>query len=297
MSCTNLLERLLARKIHLGPNGEEAGACEGARPCSRERAAGFTLTEALTTLLIVGLVTTILAGGIGLATRQYAISMSSSEAQMLYSSLQKILDTELRYTKEITVDSDGNLVTFTSKHYKAKKSGGGLTDTSKLCSVLDGPGSTIAYDPRTTPGQLGMASELNQENAAINTFLGSGAYNYGLQASVPLIKYDDEAEYFLVRLVISKGSGDDRKDLVAETFSVRALNLSSVTAAPTTPPGSTQAPTLTLSGISIPDNSSSGYPIVEKGYIYEYGGKLYFANGSAKNGAYASPTEGKIEFI
>lgn len=201
----------------------------GASACGRlarvlGRVQGFSLTEALATVLIVGMVTAILAGGIGLASRQYTQQMASSEAQMLYSSLQKILDTELRFTKTITVNQESGQVTgFFSKHYTAKADGeSGLTGTSELCTVTNGPNSTVAYSP-STPGQLGMASAIGAD-ASVNTFLGEGSYNYGLKASIPSITYDANGNYFTVNLVISK-AGDN---LVNETFTVYALNLSNV---------------------------------------------------------------------
>lgn len=187
--------------------------------------AGFTITEALATVVIVGLVTAILAGGIGLATSQYTKSMSNSEAQMLYSSLQKILDTELRFTKTYVADAGGNVTGFESKHYKAKEIDQGGTavakETSALCTVPVGGDGKTANEPGT-PGMLGMASALGQ-GAVTNTFLGSGAYNYGLKACVKSLTYESGSRCFKVRLAITQGS-DEASPLVDETFTVRALN-------------------------------------------------------------------------
>ena len=186
---------------------------------------GFTITEALATVIIVGLVTAILAGGIGLATSQYTKSMRSSESQMLYSSLQKILDTELRFTKTYAADASGNITGFESKHYKAKEiDQGGIAvkkETSALCTVPVGGDGKTANEP-TTPGMLGMASAIGQ-GVVTNTFLGSGAYNYGLEACVKSLTYDAAGRCFKVRLAITQGS-DDANPLIDETFTVRALN-------------------------------------------------------------------------
>lgn len=210
--------------------GENRNDVAGGRAaCARRQTgqtAGFTLTEALATVIIVGLVTSILAGGIALATRQYTQSMSNSEAQMLYSSLQKILDTELRFTGTIETDASGKVIGFESKHYKAKKEGEDPIGTSKLCSIPADSDGTIAQDP-STPGQLGMASALGS-GVVTNTFLGSGAYNYGLLASVHSLTYSKDRKCFTVNLVISQGSGSDALTLVDETFTVRALNVQNV---------------------------------------------------------------------
>lgn len=210
------------RKAREGSARRACASARGRLARMLGRVQGFTLTEALATVLIVGMVTAILAGGIGLASRQYTQQMASSEAQMLYSSLQKILDTELRFTKTITVQN-GQVTGFFSKHYTAKTDGeSGLTGTSELCTVANGPNSTVAYSP-STPGQLGMASAIGAD-VSVNTFLGEGSYNYGLQASIPSITYDAGGNYFTVNLMISKAG----ESLVDETFTVYALNLSNV---------------------------------------------------------------------
>lgn len=193
---------------------------------------GFTLTEALATVIIVGLVTAILASSVALGTRQYTQSMANSEAQMLYSSLQKILDTELRFTQTITVDStSGQVVAFESKHYKGKQTGDdpeNIEGTSLLCTFeVDAKGGVTGVSTPDVPGQLGMASKI-ESDAVCNPFLGSGAYNYGLQASIPYITYNESGGYFRVELVISRGSGDDASTLVDEYFTVKGLNLRAV---------------------------------------------------------------------
>lgn len=195
------------------------GRAAGALKCR----AGFTLTEALATVIIVGLVTSILASGIALASRQYVQSMSVSEAQMLYSSLQKILDTELRFTSSFEVDASGNVTSFESKHYIAKGTGeGGLQATSVLCTVPTGSSGTTANAPNT-PGLLGMASGFG-DDVVTNVFLGKGSYNYGLEASVPAFRFNENTGFFELTLAISKGSGEDRQVFAEGSFTVRALN-------------------------------------------------------------------------
>lgn len=230
---TELHKRLTARGESVAAAKETAGR-RGARTeralAARKQAAGFTLTEALATLIIVGLVTTILASGIGLATNQYTKSMSNSEAQILYSSLQKILDTELRFTKTILVESDQDRMAvkgFFSKHY-VPNSGGAVnqTGTSMLCTVTSGTGSTGAHDPRT-PGQLGMASKIDS-GAEVSTFLGEGAYNYGLQACLNSLTYVKSGRYFVVDLAITKNS-DVGNPLAQGVFTVHAYNLTAAT--------------------------------------------------------------------
>lgn len=193
--------------------------------------AGFTITEALATVVIVGIVTAILAGGIALATRQYTQSMSNSEAHMLCSSLQKVLDTELRFTNTINASASGvsgeyRVTGFESKHYKAKDTSAGgaasYTATSVLCTVAEGENGTVVQTPEN-PGQLAMASSIAND-AVYNPFLGSGAYNYGLQACVKKLTYNQAGKYFSVVLEVTQGSGSNASVLAHEEFTVKALN-------------------------------------------------------------------------
>lgn len=196
-----------------------------------KQVAGFSLTEALTTVVIVGLVTTILAGGIGLATKQYTQQMSNAEAQMLYSSLQKILDTELRFVDEFKYDkTSGKVTSFESKHYMAQQSvsnPGTMEPTIYLCTIARMPGDVMVAQEPATPGQLAMASDYGLDKA-YNPLLPSAAYNYGLQASVKTFTYNSTGNYFTLNLTISRPDGEtvDGQILVDETFTVRPLNYS-----------------------------------------------------------------------
>lgn len=212
-----------------------ATSARPAAPCSRGlrrvlgSRAGFTLTEALATVLIVGLVTTILAGGISLAVRHYTQSMLESEAQMLYSSLQKVLDTELRYTTAITTEA-GQVTGFASKHYKARVdaegAGGSYVATEKLCTVIEGAGDVLISQPSIS-GQLAMTSGFDAATAVYSPLLGSGAYTKGLSASIPSLTYDAPSDSFVVNLVISQGAGSSAQEVLNQTFTVKAMNYSS----------------------------------------------------------------------
>lgn len=231
MSLLNELHKRLGAKRAVARAARTAGAraaaavpapCTAPRSRCAGRSRGFTITEALTTLIIVGLVTGILAGGVALATRQYAQSMSSSEAQMLYSSLQQILDTELRYAKTIVVSNEGaQLIGFHSKHYTAKTGTEGGNGAVLLCTTPGGVGSTEA-NPPSTPGQLGLATKIGQ-GAVVNTFLGEGAYNYGLQVRVTSFEYRKDERLFKIGLAVSRG--EDSTTLAGGTFTVHALNV------------------------------------------------------------------------
>lgn len=211
--------------------------------CARAlgQTAGFTLTEALTTVIIVGLVTSILAGGIGLASKQYVQQVSNSEAQMLYSSLQKILDTELRFVETFTCDASGNVTDFESKHYMAQGKGNDpntMEATTKLSTLTRLPGDVMIPQIPSKPGQLAMATGYNTADALYNLLLPSAAYSYGLQASVKEFTYNSASNYFTLRLVISRPDGEtaDGQVLIDKTFTVRPLNYSVTGSVPTPTP-------------------------------------------------------------
>lgn len=193
------------------------------KPAGKERAkralsstSGFTLTEALATVVIVGLVTCILASGIALASRQYTQSMVASESQMLYSSLQQVLDTELRYTSKVYCTGD-SVDGFVSKHYISKDGA-----ETNLLATVDDDGNV---QPVGTPGELVLSKSLSADETAVNRLLGTGAYNYGLKASIPSITYDQSSKYFTVNLVISRGTGSNEQVCAKGEFSVKAMNI------------------------------------------------------------------------
>ena len=240
-------------------------ACDFMRGrCARVlgQTAGFTLTEALTTVIIVGLVTSILAGGIGLASKQYTQQVSSSEAQMLYSSLQKILDTELRFVEKFEYDPAGKVVSFESKHYMAQQSPSDpsvMERTTKLSTVTRLPGDVMLVREPSEPGQLAMASGLGTDMAN-NPLLPNAAYNYGLQASVKTFTYDKGKNFFTLRLVISRPDGetDDGQVLIDETFTVRPLNYSAVGTGSSSGEGSGSGGSNTGEGGSGPGDNGEG---------------------------------------
>lgn len=210
----NIARRAMDRK----PRAADAGKSRSIARAARQ-AAGFSLTEALATLVIVGLVTIMLASGIALATRQYTNSLASSQSQMLYSSLQQILDTELRYTSEVFT-KDGSAVGFTSKHYIAKGN-----DVTNLLVTIN---ANDEINPMTEPGELALSNSFDQDETAVNRLLGSGAYNYELKASVQSFSYDSITHDFFVRLYITKGSNLD-DPLAKGDFTVRAMNNPKIT--------------------------------------------------------------------
>ena len=265
---------------------------------------GFTLTEALATVIIVGLVTCILASGIALATRQYTQTMSMSEGQMLYSSLQKILETELGYTSSYTSDGnneDGgvNVTGFSSKHYKAKSDDnatGSLNPvaTENVCTLADGD-SGVTIQDMNVPGRLAMCSA---DGKVTNPFLGTGSYNYGLQAYVGKLTYNKGKRMFTVGLGITK-NGDTASPLIYETFTVRALNLDMPSGGSNTGGSGSIITEYGIPAVSYPDVSPAGGLSITRGSVYYYRGTYYVATTEATFHEYyfKTPADADVSYL
>lgn len=202
----------------------------------RRRQAGFTLSELLTTVIIVGLVTSLLATGATLAATQYTRSMALSESFMLYSTLEQVLDNELTYTQTVYGEKLGDgtykVTGFDSKHYIAVDApavsvtsagaAGGTSDPAgtRYLMMVDDNGNAFGMGTADAYGQLALCSS---DGASVNRLLGKAAYNYNLVARIDGITYNPNSMLFSVSLKIAQ-STDTSKPLVSEVFTVRALN-------------------------------------------------------------------------
>lgn len=83
---------------------------------------GFTLSELLVTLAILGVLTLAIAVGISSATTVYRQSVALSESGVLASTLSQAVSDELHYAKDIRVIEGTDTVTYTSQTYGANVS-------------------------------------------------------------------------------------------------------------------------------------------------------------------------------
>lgn len=182
--------------------------------------AGFTLTEVLATVIILGLVTSGVAMAVTVGTQQFTQSMANSESRMLFSTLQQDMKNDLSYTSTLFSDetpSGDGVVAVTG--YKSLHHGDKNAD---LClKALDDDGAVV--EPAVGSGDLTYSGQLalcSMDGKVINRLLGKAAYNYGLTARVRSLTYDPKTKLFKVNLAIDSADGV----LVDETFSVKALN-------------------------------------------------------------------------
>ena len=180
---------------------------------------GMTLGELMAALLIIALLTTGLVTSVGFATNQYKKSMTNSESQQLYSTLETVISKELRYTTQIAGEgipqdmtdlewgTEYNVESFYSADY-------GNTASLPHLYALDDEGN--AMDDGM--GQLALCSDDGESE--VKRLIGKADYNFGLRAQVTKLTF--KSGYFTVDLKVGL-PGEDA--MVDQVFHVRALNL------------------------------------------------------------------------
>lgn len=173
---------------------------------------GMSLTELLSAVLILSLVSGAMAGAVSLAANQYDKSMRNSEASVLYSTLANILENELAYTTDIRVESltdgKGTVKCFFSPNYAIQQS---------LSSLITDKSGKDGY------GMILLGNIANPDESI--RVLGSGAYPNGLLAKVKEFTYDNNTCCFTVYLSI----GYDGTECFGGTFQVINVNKTQAT--------------------------------------------------------------------
>lgn len=173
--------------------------------------AGYTLTEMLCVVILIGLVSVGMVTGINTGSRQFKKSVRISEATTLYTTLQTILSNELRFTNlnTLVVDSNGNVQTFYSMTYAIQDNPTGLyvLDSSKEKDDVPLTDNTF--------GQLAIG-----DGTTFNRLLGKSSYTHNLGAKGS-IQYHEAGHYFTVTLDI--GIVGTNESIIQKSFDVRNL--------------------------------------------------------------------------
>lgn len=187
-----------------------SGMTKKARSC-----VGFTLTEVLATVVVVGLVSGGLATAVSVGTKQFTRSMAMSESQQLFSMLRQDMDNDLKYaTQYLPGDDEFHVTGYISPHHGDK-------DNPLYLCALDDKGE-VAEPTNSSLTGLGQLALCSENRKVKNRLLGKGSYNYDLRARVNSFTYDDTKKTYVIDLEIVQASLNE--SLVHETFSVRALN-------------------------------------------------------------------------
>lgn len=173
---------------------------------------GFTLTEVLATVIILGLVTAGMATAITVGVQQFNKSMALSEGQQLYSSISRLLENDLRFSG--APDTSGPVSSYQSVNYS--------NEQTLYLEALDDDGNVVSPSNGETTGYGQLALRSHDEDSTVkNYLLGRAAYNYGLRAKVKSFVYDANNHYYTIELVI--GNPSQGYDVVDETFTVYSL--------------------------------------------------------------------------
>ena len=148
---------------------------------------GVSLTEMLTAVLVLSLVTLVVAAGVNSATSVYRRSVALSDAQTLSSTLSIALMDELRYARD--VETNGTAVTFTSNTF--------------------GEGVSVGTDADGQPGHLTVGGQL---------LVGTGAYALNFRAD-PAVSYDDSGTFHVTLSIY------DQEETAVRTVDFSVTNL------------------------------------------------------------------------
>lgn len=175
-----------------------------------KKKAGYTLTEMLCVVILIGLVSVGMVTGIDTGSRQFKKSVRISEATTLYTTLQTLMTNELRFTNldTLDVDTSNKVKTFYSITYAIRNNPTGLyvLDSSKDGDIpLTGNGY----------GQLAIG-----DGTTFNRLLGKSSYTHNLGAKAS-VTYNSNEQYFTVDLDI--GIVGSSTSIVHKSFDVRNL--------------------------------------------------------------------------
>lgn len=158
----------------------------------QKRIAGMTLMELLCALAVVLLVSAGMVLGVSLAVRSYERSVTNSEAQVLCSTLQTIVNDELRYAGTLEYENDRVVGFFSQEHANA--------DSKYSRFTTDSDGRVLLGGQKLLP---------------------NNAYPHGLRAAVELTDYDKATRIFTAVVTVTNRSGDT---LAQTDFQVKQLN-------------------------------------------------------------------------
>ena len=169
---------------------------------------GFSLGELLAATLILLLASQVLAQGITFAVRMYNESLTISHGKQLCSTLTNVVETELRYTTSIKIDSSNTLQNYFSPTYGQTKSS---------FSVIDSEGNLTN---NTSGGELAIQITDQNDKPIWQKLISSASYSsYDLKAQIGSVIYSDN-KFHVILMIMNKNG----KNLVTNEFDVIPVN-------------------------------------------------------------------------
>lgn len=197
----------------LGADGGQAhGRDSRVSACRLGASEGFTLTEMLACVVLVGLVSLCLATGVQFASKSYDRSLALSEAQTLSSTLTCAVEDEVRFAQPVTVShkKGEDTVEYVSSTFGAYQ--GKLEDLGGFDAIKAGG---LVLDT----GQDGRLRVNGHE------LLATSVYPKNTRACADTFTFDEATRTFAVKISIWRDVGSDSDTPLATTsFEVRPLN-------------------------------------------------------------------------
>ena len=166
---------------------------------------GMTISELLIATIIILLVSAGMVTSIQQSAKYFNRSKIESESKTLCSSLEVLIENELRYTERIK--KEGGVYSYQSQSHAQKAS---------LATISVATDTANEYD-----GNLYGIVVLSYSDGTEIKLLSEGMYTLGIQANVNIDSYDESTGIFKVNLFIVDKNGDE---LIKDTFYVENLS-------------------------------------------------------------------------
>ena len=165
---------------------------------------GFTLSETMAAILIMGLVGLIIVGGFSAYIRSWRNITRKANAELFMSTLEVKIQDELEYATSVAADKDVNVQWFTD----------------------DGTGYATMFVNGTVDQAFGIRTSANTDNLAsmpVSELVSDGTSD-GMYATYAALTYDESTHVFTINELTIKRESDNRTLYQLGTLKIRNVN-------------------------------------------------------------------------
>ncbi|MDD6674405.1 MAG: type II secretion system protein [Lactimicrobium massiliense] len=165
---------------------------------------GFTLSETMAAILIMGLVGLIIVGGFSAYVRSWRNITRKANAELFMSTLEVKMQEELEYATSVAADKDGNVQWFTD----------------------DGTGYATMFVNGTVDQAFGIRTSANPDSldrAEAEDLVSDGTSD-GMYATYADLTYDEKTHVFTINELTIKRKSDNRTLYQLGTLKIRNVN-------------------------------------------------------------------------